>query len=177
MDRSASLVRQSCISTNLPNTQLLYPLPLPQSMRHCLGVIGHIDCPCGGYVLGPKKDSCDACSHSIGVHNDRSPAAPSSSSSSTVEPALGQPLTPVTILFNHLLKSSRSGAAALRETSSGLRKQQGVSISTKHFEADRILIIRTGSLTFKAVHNAKYDRSEGEQPFPFPFCCLPYMQP
>ena len=106
----------------------------------------------------------------------RSPAAPSLSSFSTVEPALGQPPTLVTILFNHLLKSSQSGAAALRETSSGLRKQQSVSIPTEHFEVDRILIIRTGSLTFKAVHNAKYDHGEGE-PFPFPFCCLPYMQP
>lgn len=176
MDRSASLVRKSCISTYSPSMQLLYPLPLPRSMRHCLGVIGRIDCPCGGYVLGPKKDSCDACSHSFGIHI-QSPAAPSSSSSSTMGPTPGPLSMPLTTLFNHLLKSSRSGTAALQETSNGLRKQQGVSTLTKRLEMNGILTIGTESLAFKAACNAKYNRGEGEQPFPFPFCCLPYVWP
>ena len=127
MDCGTSLVGQSSISTHALNTQILYPPSLPQNMWPCSAMVCHVPCPCKGYA-GTNKSICDACSHSFRQH-PRPPAAPSPSQSSIAGSAPGRTKS-VTSLFNHLLKSTPGGAAALQETSNGLRKKHSVSIPT-----------------------------------------------
>src|SRR5882757_9561756 len=90
-------------------------------MRPCSGVIGRIACPCDGYVTGSSEGACDACSHSFANHFQPPALSPQPSSSST-ELAPGRAQSAAS-LFKRLLKSTQNGAAALQETSSGLRKR------------------------------------------------------
>ena len=166
MDRSTSSVEPSGISIRASNTQLPYPPPLSQNMRPCSVMIGRISCPCEGYAAGKNKSICDACLHSFEKHF-QSPAVPSPSQSSAVESA-PEHANLVAVLFKHLLKSTPNGIAALQETSSGLRKKSGVSISDlERSGAGGTLIVVTGPSTCG-------NHSEGEQ-LPFLVRCLPHM--
>jgi len=87
-------------------------------------------------MAGPIKDVCDVCAH-LSSHHGPSPSPTLLSTSAPVVGSSSGRAHSVTSLFQQLLKSTPSGAAALQETSNGLRKQQVVSTLTINPAMDR----------------------------------------
>ena len=121
--RSTSFIGPSIIITLRLNMKSLCPPLLPQDMRTCSGTIGRLSCPCEAYVVGSTDGTCGACLHSF-AHHTQSSTIPLQSSTIGLAPGRA---AAVTSLFNHALKSTPRGAAALQETSGGLRKRHAVS--------------------------------------------------